>query len=359
MKQDSYSSELYRPFLLILLAVTLYFAYQVIKPFIHTIILSFLIGTVILPLNEKMLKLTRGRKNLSAFIVVTLVVFIILIPFVIFLSALVSQAVYTVNQINDWLKSGRVYEFLQNSNVEEMFLRINKYIEELGFPEINIKEIDFTSPLLSVTRYIGQFIVSHGKSFLSNVVQMFFHFLVMIFLMFYVVRDNQRIVQKIKKLSPLREEQEERILSLIRSVAKSAIIGNLGTAIAQGIAGAIGLAIVGIPALFWGTMIAISSLIPIVGTAVIWIPTTIYLLIIGKVKSAIFFALWSTLIVGSVDNVLRPVLMKGGGELSTFFLFLAIMGGVQCFGLLGIIYGPIILGCAIVLVYIYEIEYAK
>jgi len=95
----------------------------------------------------------------------------------------------------------------------------------------------------------------------------------------------------------------------------------------------------------------------VIGTAIVWIPTVIYLIIVGKIKSAIFFALWSIIVVGSLDNVIRPFFMKGAGEMSTLLVFLSIMGGVQYFGLLGVIYGPLILGSALVLLYLYEMEF--
>jgi len=357
LEKKRLQSELYRPFMLMLLFSCLLLSYLILKPFIHTIILSFLLGSIVVPIYERILVRLRGRRNLAAIVVVIGFIIVILFPTVLFLSALVNQALVTISQINEWFKAGNLQNFVQRSEIQHIFSEINAYLTKFGFAEIDPKQWDIGTPLLTVTKYMGQFIVSHGKTFLSNVVQLVLHVLIMIVLVFYVIRDHQKILRKIKDLSPLRDDQEDRLLHLVRAVAKSAILGNLATAVAQGIAGGIGFLIVGIQPLFWGTMIAISSLIPVIGTAIVWIPTVIYLVIVGKIKLAIFFALWSIVVVGSLDNIIRPFFMKGAGEMSTLLVFLSIMGGVQYFGLIGVIYGPLILGSALVLLYLYEMEF--
>ncbi len=155
----------------------------------------------------------------------------------------------------------------------------------------------------------------------------------------------------------LLKEQEEKLLHDIRAVAKSVLLGTFLTALCQGLVGGIGLSLVGIPGLFWGTVMGFSSLIPIVGTALVWIPATVYLLLLGNWKSALFLALWSIFLSGSIDNILRPFLMRGEGRMSPFYVFLAIIGGVQYFGLSGILYGPLILSFAMIMLYLYGVEY--
>lgn len=359
MERDQRHPELYRPFMILLLLACLWLSYQVLKPFIHTIILSFLLGSVVVPIYEKLLVRLKGRQNLAALIVVSGFIGIIFIPLLVFISSLVNQAIATVTHINEWFRAGNLQHLIQKSEIQLAIAKLNSFLVKLGMEEINPRNWDIGTPLISFTRYTAQFIVSHGKSFLSNVFKLFIHLLIMVVLIFYVIRDHQKILRKLKDLSPLKEDQEDRILNIVKSVARSAILGNLATAVAQGVAGGIGLFIVGIHPIFWGTMIAFSSLIPVIGTAIVWIPTVLYLLITGKIKSAIFFALWSVVVVGTLDNVIRPLFMKGAGEMSTLLLFISIMGGVQYFGLLGIIYGPLILGSALVLIYIYEIEFMK
>lgn len=192
---------------------------------------------------------------------------------------------------------------------------------------------------------------------LKDVAWMVAHFFVLIFVSFYIIRDGQRMLAAIKGLSPLRDEQESRIVDKVQDVVRVTVMGNLLTALCQGIVGGIGLAIVGLPPLFWGTVMAFSSLIPVVGTALVWTPAAGCLALAGRWVSAAFLAIWGIVAVGSVDNFLRPFLMRGKGGMSPFYIFLAIIGGIQLFGLMGILYGPLILGFATVMLYIYQLEY--
>jgi predicted PurR-regulated permease PerM len=165
------------------------------------------------------------------------------------------------------------------------------------------------------------------------------------------------MVERGRYFSPLRKDQEDRILTGVRVVAKSVLLGTFLTALCQGLVGGIGLALVGIPGLFWGTVMGFSSLIPLIGTALVWVPAAVYLVLLGKMKAAAFLAVWCVVLVGSIDNFLRPFLMRGEAKMSTFYIFLAIVGGVQYFGLTGILYGPLILSFAMIMLYIYGVEY--
>ncbi len=359
MSQENRSDVWYKPFLIILLLVSLYLSYLVLKPFIHSMILAFLIGSLMVPVHSKLTRKLKGKSGLSAALLILAIAVLIVVPFLLFLSALVTQTLDTLHHLNAWIKAGNIQKLISNPKLQSFIPYIQSIAHRLGFEQFDINKINLTGPLVKVTQYIGQFIISNGSALLSNVVNVAVQIFIMFFVMFYVIRDYPWIIRKIKDLSPLREDQEDRILERIRAVAKSALLGSLLTAIAQGIAGGIGLAIVGIPGLFWGTLMAFTSLVPVVGTALVWIPSCLYLLLVGRWKASLFLLLWSVLIVGSIDNFLRPLFMRSVGQMSPFFVFLSIMGGIQYFGFLGLIYGPLILGCALVMVYIYEAEYTE
>src|SRR5690606_27364726 len=129
------------------------------------------------------------------------------------------------------------------------------------------------------------------------------------------------------------------------------------TAIAQGIAGGLGMWLAGFPGLFWGTMMGFASFIPVVGTALIWVPATLYLFIMGDISWMIFLLIWSIAVVGSIDNLLRPLLMQGSAGMNTLMIFFSLLGGLQLFGLIGLIYGPLIFAITIVLFNLYEEEF--
>ncbi len=344
----------YRPFLLVVLFFSLYLSYLILKPFLDTLILSIVLASLFYPLQVYLVRFYRGRKNLAALTIVFLFTFVIALPVFFFSTALVAQGLQSVNQINEWLKAGNLLKLTHDPKILEYL----DWFEE-KFGSLELHKIDFQSNLLQVSKNVGQFILARGATLLGNAATLLMHFLVMIFVLFYLVRDGVEMIERGRYFSPLRKEQEDRILDTIRMVARSVFMGCFLTALCQGIVGGIGLSLVGIPGLFWGTVLAFSSLIPLVGTALVWVPCALYLMLFGSVKSAVFLAAWFVLLVGSFDNFLRPYLMRGQGalSLSPFYIFLAIIGGVQYFGLAGVLYGPLSLAFAMVMLYIYGVEY--
>lgn len=342
----------HRPFLLVLLFFSLFLAYLTLRPFLETLIFAVVFASLLHPLHVRLVRLYGGRKNLAALTVVFVLTFLIALPVFFFISALVNQGLETMSRLNAWVSEGNLNKLLEKMDV----LQLEQWTKRhLSF--VDLQKIDLQSGFLDFTRGFGQFALINAAGILENVAGKISHFFVMIFVVFYVVRDGGGMIEKIKYLSPLREEQEDKIFEGVRLVARSVLLGSFLTALCQGLAGGIGLAIVGIPGLFWGTVMGFSSLIPVIGTALVWGPAVIYLLLLGSWKSGIFLLLWSVVLVGSIDNFLRPFLMRGENNLSPFYIFLAIIGGVQYFGLSGILYGPLILTFAMVMLYIYSVEY--
>lgn len=179
----------------------------------------------------------------------------------------------------------------------------------------------------------------------------------MLFVLFFLLRDHDKIISAIRHILPLSRSQEDRILTEVEQVSKSAVMGSFLTAIAQGLAGGIGMWLAGFPGLFWGTMMGFASFIPVVGTALIWIPAAAYLFLTGDMTWAIFLTAWSVVIVGSIDNLLRPLLMQGSAGMNTLMIFFSLLGGLHLFGLIGLIYGPLIFAVTMVLFNIYEEEF--
>ncbi|APF82110.1 hypothetical protein ASZ86_00671 [Vibrio cholerae] len=215
-----------------------------------------------------------------------------------------------------------------------------------------------------IAQRIGQFATTFGSNLVSisakilgDATSFVMHFFLMLFVLFFLLRDHDKIISAIRHILPLSRSQEDRLLSEIENVSKSAVMGSFLTAIAQGVAGGIGMWLAGFPGLFWGTMMGFASFIPVVGTALIWIPATLYLFLTGDTTWAIFLAIWSVAVVGSIDNLLRPFLMQGSAGMNTLMIFFSLLGGIQLFGLIGLIYGPLIFAITMVLFNIYEEEF--
>lgn len=340
-----------RPYLLGLLLFSLYLAFLVLRPFLHTIIFAVVLASLFRPLHNRIQERVR-RPNIAAGLSVTAITFCILIPLILFASALAAQGVQVTEQIREWFAQGG----LEQLRTHPYLTSVWDFVQQ-RLPMLDLQGIDLRGNILDITRKSSEFLLSNSASILGNVAGFIVNFGIMLFILFYVLRDGRDMLVNIKHLSPLREEQENRILNNLRDVTYSVFAGSLFTALLQGLVSGVGMAIVGIPALFWGTMLAFSSLVPVVGTALIWIPCTVYLVLMGSYNSAIFFGLWCAVLVGSIDNFVRPFLMKGRGNLSTFFIFMAILGGVNIFGVSGLLYGPLVFGFAWIMLRLYQDEY--
>jgi predicted PurR-regulated permease PerM len=342
----------YRPFLVVVLLFSLYMTYNILRPFAHTIIFAIILASMFYPLHTWLARLCRGRNSLAALISILVITFVIVLPLLVFSLALISQAVQSINLVNEWIRAGNLQKIMEDTRI----VTYTAWLQEHA-PFIDLQKLDIQGNILQFSKNFGQFLLSQGANFLGDMLGIVSRFFIMMFIIFFLLRDGAAMVERIKYLAPLREDQEDRIIGRIRAVTRSALLGSFLTALGQGISGGIGLSIVGIPGFFWGAMMGFTSLIPLIGTALIWIPAVIYLALLAKWKSMVFLIVWCVLVVGSFDNFLRPYLMKGQAGMSPFYIFLAIIGGVQYFGLAGIIYGPLILTFAMVMLYIYQIEY--
>lgn len=343
-----------RLFLLALLFFFLYLVFLIFRPYVGTLIFATVLTSVCYPFHRRILKRCKDRENLAAFLTATLLVIVVVVPLVSFSAALVQQGVESFGRVSAWLRAGNLEEVVSGKWIQPLSEMAQRLLARVGFDQLNLRKA-----LMDVSSALGQSVLSWGKEFLGNVTELVVRFFLLVVLVFYLFRDGQAILEQLKDLSPLTKEQEERLIERIRSLSSSVVLANVATGAAQGIAGGIGLWISGIPALFWGTMMAFTSLIPAVGTAVVWLPAVGYLLVIGSWGKGLFLAVWSVLVVGSIDNFLRPFLMKGEDGISSLYLFFAILGGIQLFGIVGILYGPLILGITTILLFLYKLEYSE
>ncbi len=341
-----------RPFLLLVLVGALALACVILLPFCNPIIMAVVLASLSYPVHVKIETRLGHRRTLAALTTLFLLTLVIVIPLLLLLLALLDQGVTLATLCKQWLTTGG----LDRLKHLDALTTILAWLQD-RLPFLDIAHLDIQPHLLSFTQHMSEWFVRYGASLLGNMAGVFMNFGIMLFLLFYFLRDGREMVRGLKHLSPLREDQENRIFEKIRAVARSVLFGSLITAFCQGLIGGIGLAIVGIPALFWGGMMAFASLIPVVGTALIWIPAVIWLLLLGHWPSAVFLGLWCAILVGSIDSFLRPFFMRGPGGLSPFYIFLAILGGVNVFGLAGLLYGPLIIGFAMVMLFIYEEEF--
>jgi predicted PurR-regulated permease PerM len=339
-----------RWFVLLLLVCALFLTYLVLRPFLQAIVFAAILASLCAPVQRRLVRRFGGRANLAASCVVLGSILVVALPLFLLLSALVSEGATYLAEAQQWVQTGEAERFIRSPQVAEFVAWVRERAPFL--PDIDIK-----AQAAGALGAAGQVLLRAGRGLLANLAGGLMQLFIILFVMFYLVRDGRATVQAAKDLIPLQEERKERILERVRSVAKTVLLGSLLTGLCQGVAGGVGLFLVGLPGLFWGAVMAVASLIPVVGTSLVWVPATGYLLLSGRWKAAIFLAAWSVLLVGSIDNFLRPFLMSGPGALSPIYVFLAVLGGLQYFGLAGVLYGPLVLAFTSVVLYIYKEEF--
>lgn len=340
-------------FILGLLGVGLYFAYILLRPFANTLILAVVFAALFSPVYAFFMRRFKGRENLSSLVVLFFVVVLVIVPLVLLITGLIPQMRHSVTSITAWLAEG---------NLDHIFTEyLNPFFNWLHeeAPFLGVTAESAKADILDGARRVGQELLGLSANLVGRTVTFVLHFLLFLVALFFFLKDGAAMIARIKFLTPLREEQQERILDTLRRVSRSVLAGGFLVAAIQGFVGGIGLAIVGFPALFWGTVMALSAFVPVVGTGLVWVPAVCVLLFMGSWKSAIFLGIWCGVLVTSIDTFLRPYLMKDAAGVPILFLFLAILGGVQAFGIFGLLYGPIILTFAVVMLKIYADEYKE
>jgi len=338
--------------LIVALLLALYGSYLLVAPYVGAIVLAFVLSLLCFPLHQYFERKLPGRPNLVASISCLLLVVVILVPASLVFMAIVQQGIAFTKQSYQWLNAGGAEQLSQHPLVQSVLHKINQLL-----PTEQISGERIVQQLTELASGFGKELLNLSTKVVGDVTGLIFGFILMLFILFFLLRDHEKIVDTLHWIIPLSRSQEQALLEEAKTVARSAVMGSFLTAIAQGIAGGIAMAIVGLPGLFWGTMMAFASFIPAVGTALIWVPASLYLLLTGDWPWAIFMVIWGAVVVGSIDNILRPMLMQGSSGMNTLLIFLSLLGGIQLFGLIGVIYGPIIFALTLVLLKLYTIEF--
>ncbi|MFV0574352.1 MAG: AI-2E family transporter [Vibrio sp.] len=338
--------------LIIALLAAAYACYLLITPYINSIIMAFIVSLLVSPLHSRLWQRMPNHKNLTAFLSCLLLTVVIVLPLLAIFASIIQQGAHFSQTVYAWATNGGIQEVLNQPYVVKGLALVNHY---LPFDNINPQEI-----AQRAARFISQFgsiLVSVSAGILGDATSFIMNVFLMLFVLFFLLRDQEKLVNSIRHILPLSRSQEDRLLQEIEQVSKSAVLGSFLTAVAQGLVGGFAFWLAGLPGLFLGTMLGAASFIPVVGTALVWVPAAIYVFFTGDTTWAIFIMVWGVAVIGSIDNLLRPLLMQGSAGMDTLMIFFALLGGIQLFGLIGLIYGPLIFAITMVLFKMYEEEF--
>jgi predicted PurR-regulated permease PerM len=335
----------------IVFAVVLYYVYRVLAPFLSGLVWAGILATVFRPFFIWIRRRVR-RPRLASTITCVLLTVAIVLPVLFLVFKLAGESVIAYRALEEKIKSGgmeSVVSFRHGQAYQWMLAKM----QEWGLPEPNL-----TAAGVAVIRRVSEFLVTHSASVVGGFTRFALNFFVMLFSLYYLFLEGPQILRKIRDLSPLRPEHEDKIFEKFRGIALATFGGSLATAAIQGTVGGIAFGILGLPSpLLWGAAMAFLSLVPVVGTALVWGPVVLYYFLTGAFwKGILLFAIFGG-VVGTVDNIVKPILMRRGTEMNTLLVFLSVLGGVAAFGFLGFFLGPFILTLLFLLIEIYEVEF--
>lgn len=324
-----------RAFVWLLVGVTAAFA-LILWPFSGAVLWAIAMSIVFMPLQLRLLQRTGGRATLSALLTLGLVLLIVILPTALVLASLVTEAA----ALYERMRTGELNltRYLQHI-VEIMPAWLRQLLSRFGLGNFWVMQ----QKALAGLGQSGQAITSHAFLIGQNTLELVVGFFVMLYLLFFLLRDGPALAAQVGAAVPLNAHYRSRLFSKFVTVVRATVKGNILVAIIQGTLGGIAFAVIGIPAaLLWGTVMAFLSLLPAVGATLVWAPVALYLLTTGEPGAAIALAAWGVLVIGLVDNLLRPFLVGKDTRLPDYLVMLSTVGGMAVFGINGFVIGPVI-----------------
>jgi predicted PurR-regulated permease PerM len=318
--------------LLIVLFISAIF-FAMIRYFLMVIVLAAIFSALAMPVFNRFERWFRGRKSLSAAMTLFTLLLIVFIPLAVLLSIVIEQASRIGSVALPWIQ----HQFKEPAAFNEQ-LRTLPFYAELEIYRENIlqKAGEFADKA-------GSLFLNSVSSFTYSAVNDLFLLFIFLYTMFFFLKDGQKILEKVLSFLPLTETDQHRLLDKFLSVTRATIKGSMVIGILQGSLAGLALHLAGIEsAIFWGTMMSVISVLPIIGSGLIWFPAVLYLAATGHYPQALGVLLFCVLVVGQIDNIIRPILVGRDTQMHELLIFFGTLGGIGLFGVFGVIMGPII-----------------
>ncbi len=329
---------------LLLLALLAYVVWRIVEPLWQPLVWAALLGSLLAPLNARLSNHLGGRARLASGITTLLTVLLFLLPVAIIAGTVAAQSAQLLSRLNTQAPQ------LAASSLDLASIPVLAGPLEWIGSHTTVTVDQMQVWIIAETKRVLQSLASTGGNFVLGALGTAVSFGLMLFVLFFVLRDGPALAQKIVRMLPIEERRRSRLWLHLADVTRAVFMGIGLTALVQGALIGIGFWIAGLPSpLVFGVLGALCALIPLVGTSLVWIPGAAFLAIHGDYGHAVFLTAWGVLVVGSVDNFLRPMLISGRSELPTLAVFIGVMGGLSAFGFIGLFLGPIVLGLLVAL----------
>lgn len=325
----------FRSFLILLTMVSMVFVWLLL-PFYGAVFWGVVLAIIFAPLQRRILNALNGRKTLAALASLLFIVLIVIIPVILIAGALIQEVV----SLYSMMEGGQ----LNLGNYLEQIVRVmpesvRNAVDRLLGGDLDKLQEQFSEFAIST----GQFLTKQALSLGSNTFQFIVSLGIMLYLLFFLLRDGTILGRHCRNLIPLSEEQKNHLLRKLTVVVRATIKGNIAVAATQGALGGFIFFVLGIQAsLFWGVLMAVLSLLPAVGASLIWGPVAIYFFATGALFEGVVLTAFGLFVIGLVDNVMRPLLVGKDTKIPDYIILISTLGGLSLFGLNGFVIGPLI-----------------
>ncbi len=342
----------YRSYVPVVLFVSLVLlSFLILRPLLLALFVGALLAYTFYPLYRFALQKT-GKPTISSFIVCFLVLLIVIIPVGLIIKVLIQESYVLYLLVKQRLAVG-LFEQCTSS--------LCQTITEFSQTEL------VSSQLKEIARTATNWVVGKGSAFLVNFPRLLINLFVVFFTLFYFLKDGEALLKRLHSYFQLHQKNYALILDRLQEIVHGVVYGFLLVAIIQGIFGALGFFLFGVPSpLFWGVVISFFALIPAIGTGVIWVPASLFILLDGIFQDSTFLILkgigllvYCFIFVGSVDNILRPKLIGDKAKVHVALIMLGIFGGIFLVGPIGVMLGPLVLSLTAEVMRVYLVERKK
>lgn len=323
-------------------------------PFMSVLILGAVVTGIFRPVYRYCGTRMQMRPAMASLSTCLLVFLVLFVPIVLFVGILTQEAYGLYQFGRSAVLSDQIRTLFESSTVLEKINRLTTHVN------IELTGDQLHGAVSEAGKVVGLFLYEQARSIASNTLNFFVYFFFMLLVIYYLFIDGDRLISFIIDLSPLPKEQEEKLIGKFRDMAGAILVGNGLGGLIQGTLGGIVFYLFGINSAFlWGVIMGLLAFLPIIGIGVIFVPASAYLLLSGRIGAGIFFIVFYLVLSGGTEYLFKPKLVGKRVQMHTLLVFLAIIGGLQLFGILGIIYGPLIVTAFLTLSDIYHVSYQR
>jgi predicted PurR-regulated permease PerM len=313
-------------------AIGLYLCWLMLKPFIGVLEWAIVLVIVFYPVHRRLTSKI-GHRGFSALLSCLLVILVVILPFTLLAIAVAQELANVVPNL-----PLRVSEFLNTQT--PLLGKISDWLQyRLGIDTLRSREF-----LVEQLKRSSEFLLGFSWNLVGNILGGIVKAFFVVFTMYYLFRDGEQIVKRLPAALPVNAQQGETIIARTQEVVSASVYGVVTIATLQGVLGGFAFWLLGVPSpVLWAVLMTFVCMIPVAGSFLVWLPLSFYLIVSGHWIKGVLLIVWGALVVSTIDNFLRPKLIKKQTKLHELFVFFSVLGGISVFGLLGLVLGPVVL----------------